>query len=230
MDLGVEAASAAWARLAGLESLEALHVSVDPRSPLAPSGWIGILTIGSTVTASVPRADLEDAVTAALTGLAAAEVTTPGLVAQRMPPTRATLGPAALLYPGASFLVPSEPPDRATAPELSALVAAVEQHELDESGVTHLESPVFVSRTTSGGVAAAAGYRRWANGVAHLSVLAHPAERNRGHGRRAAAMAIGSAMDEGLLPQWRARPVASQRTALALGFIRVGAQLSLQPA
>jgi len=230
MELGVDAASRAWARLAGLRSLDRLHVLVDARSPLAPHGWIGILTIGSTVTASVPSVDLEEAVIAGLSGLTAAEATAPGLVVPRLPPMRATLGPAALFYPGAGFLVLSQPPDQAAAPDLVELLGAVDLDELDESGMSHVESPVFVSRTSSGDVAAAAGYRRWTNGVAHLSVLAHPAERSQGHGRRAASMAIRSALDEEMLPQWRARPVASQRVALALGFVRAGAQLSLEPA
>jgi hypothetical protein len=40
---------------------------------------------------------------------------------------------------------------------------------------------------------------------------------------------IGRALDEGLLPQWRARPAASQGLARRLGLVELGAQLSLEP-
>ena len=226
---GVEAASSAWASLSGLPALRDLHVFVDAGSPLGPAGWIAILTIGSTVTASVPRADLVVALTAALTGLTADEATNPEAVLPRMPPVRNILGPAQLYYPGPGFTVSSEPADEASEHELVALAEAVAEDELDESGVHHVESPVFVSRSSTGTVAAAAGYRRWSNEVAHLSVLAHPDHRGRGHGGRAAGLAIRAALDERLLPQWRARPLVSQRAALAVGFVRAGAQLSLEP-
>jgi len=51
-----------------------------------------------------------------------------------------------------------------------------------------------------------------------------------GHARRAAAAATRQAITENLLPQWRARPPASQALARSLGLIELGAQLSLQPA
>jgi hypothetical protein len=43
-----------------------------------------------------------------------------------------------------------------------------------------------------------------------------------------AARAIDEAAAEGLLPQWRARPVASQQLAGSLGLVQLGAQLSLR--
>jgi L-amino acid N-acyltransferase YncA len=59
-------------------------------------------------------------------------------------------------------------------------------------------------------------------------VLTHPAARARGYGRRAASSAVAAALEEGLRPQWQARPVASRRLAAALGFTERGAQLSLR--
>ena len=73
------------------------------------------------------------------------------------------------------------------------------------------------------------GYRRWPNDVAHLSVLAHPGHRREGHARRAAAAAIRRAIDDQLLPQWRARSPASRALARRLGLVELGAQLSLEP-
>jgi hypothetical protein len=230
VEFGVEAANSAWARLVGLSTLGDLQVVVDPDSWLAPHGWIGILVIGSTITASVPTPDLLPPVMAALEGLAGDRATTPDVVMPRLPPTSSTLGPAALFYPPSGFAASSDEGETGSPEELDELLAAVDTTDLEESGVAHIESPAFVSRAPGGTVAAACGYRRWPNGVAHLSALAHPVWRRRGHGRRAATAAIRCAIHDELLPQWRARPVASQALARTIGLVPVGAQLSLQPA
>jgi len=169
-------------------------------------------------------------VIAGLTGLDGHEATTPEVIVERLPIARAMLGPAALYYPPPGFTLASNAAEKASRQELSMLCAAVDAEELDESGIAHIDSPAFASRSLDGALAAACGYRRWANGVAHLSALTHPAHRRQGHGHRVATMAISDAIEHDLLPQWRARPVASQQLAQALGLIRVGAQFSLQPA
>jgi hypothetical protein len=229
MEFGLETAKEAWGRLIGLSRLEGNQVVVDPESWLAPRGWIGILAIGTTITVSVPRPDLEAAVHLALEGFTADWATTPEFVTPRMPPTRASLGPAVLYYPPSGFAASSRKLDEGSSAELAVLPAAASADDLDESGIAHVESPIFVSRVSDGRVAAASGYRRWPNAVAHLSVLTHPAHRRQGHGRRASSMAVRHAIDAGLLPQWRARPIASQELARTLGLVAVGAQLSLQP-
>jgi hypothetical protein len=114
--------------------------------------------------------------------------------------------------------------------EVRSLFQAAPPDELDESGLLTVTSPIFGSRSPTGALAAACGYRRWPNEVAHLCVLTHPAHRREGHGRRAAIGAIRRAIDDQLLPQWRARPRASQELARSLGLTEVGAQLSLRPA
>ncbi len=230
MHFGVEDVWRSWSRLAGLSVHDNLQVVVDPESPLGPKGWIAILAVGPNVAASIPRAELKDPVFEALTGLNPDEATTSEVVARRLPPARATLGPAALFYPPPGFTPAGEEQVTAAAgAEIAELCAAVEADELDESGLSHIESPVFVSRAVDGAVTAACGYRTWSNGVAHLSALTHPDHRRQGHGHRAGSRAIRHAVDHGLLPQWRARPAPSQRLALSLGLIRVGAQLSIEP-
>jgi hypothetical protein len=114
--------------------------------------------------------------------------------------------------------------------ELVDLLAAVTAGELEESGLAHIESPALVSRAPDGTVAAGSGYRRWPNDVAHLSVPTHPARRREGHGQPAAIAAVEYAINDGLLPQWRARPVESRDLARAIGLRSVGAQRCLQPA
>lgn len=177
VNFGIEPASAAWARLIGLSALGALQVVVDPDSWLAPRGWIGILVMGTTITASVPTTDLQAPVTSAPEGLTGDEVTTLEVVMSRIPPTSSSLGPALLFYPPSGFVVSSDEANEASAGELSELLGAVGSDDLEESGIAHIESPVFVSRAPGGAVIATCGYRRWPNGVAHLSALTHPAWR-----------------------------------------------------
>ena len=94
---------------------------VDQESPLGPRGWIAILAIGSTITASVPRPELQEPVIAGLTGLTAHEATTPEVIVQRLPIARAMLGPAALYYPPPGFTVASQAAEEASVQELSVL-------------------------------------------------------------------------------------------------------------
>jgi RimJ/RimL family protein N-acetyltransferase len=80
----------------------------------------------------------------------------------------------------------------------------------------------------SGAVTAACGYRRWPARLAHLCVLTAPQQRGRGLARTVAGAAVAHALDNGFLPQWRARPEPSRRVARALGFRELGAQLSVR--
>lgn len=168
---------------------------------------------------------------AVLSGLTSQEATSPEIVRPRLPPTRGALGPAWLFYPPDGFSL-SEVPDveEVSSDDVHELFQAVSPKELDESGLLEITGRVFASRAANRDLAAVCGYRRWPNEVAHLSVLAHPRHRREGHGRRATAAAIRRAMDEHLLPQWRARPAPSQALARNLGLIEVGAQLGLEPA
>ena len=193
------------------------------------AGWIAILGLGDTVTVSVPFSDLREVVVEALAGLSPADATAPDAVVPRIPGVRDTLGPAPLFYLPAGFDIGHTPGDEAAPGELDLLLAAAPADDVEESGFARADGPVFVSRTATGTVAAACSFARWPNGVAHISVLTHPHHRRKGHAARAAKMVVRAALDEGLVPQWRARPVASQRLAERLGFVRMGAQLGLQP-
>ena len=87
--------------------------------------------------------------------------------------------------------------------------------------------PVFAVREHSQ-LVAAAGYQDWPCGTAHLSVLTASAARGRGLARAAASAAVAHAIEEGRLPQWRARLEASRRVAHALGFRELGSQVSIR--
>lgn len=229
MSWGGEAARAAWAQLLGLDVLERVQVVFAPESPLCRRGWIGILGVDGTVTASVPHADLCVPVEEALAGLTAEDAVCAEVIEPRLPATRSVLGPAPLFYPPREYVLGElAGVEHVSHDELEALFQFVTPDELDESGMLEVTSLAFGSRTAEGDMAAVCGYRRWSNDVAHLSVLTQPAHRREGHGRRAALAAIRHAMDVGLLPQWRARPSPSQALARSLGLIEFGAQLNFE--
>lgn len=215
--------------MAGLDNLSAFQVVVRPNSGLCPPGWIGLLGLAGTITACVPTAELVRVVGAALAGLSPAQATTPEVVLARLPPVSDVMGPAALFYPSGPMIeVAEDSVEEATSDELAPLLASVPPEERDESGVAEITSSAFVVRTGDGQVVAACGYRHWPRDVAHISVLTHPNFRRNGHGVAVAAAAIVRASSEGLLPQWRARPLASRTLAQKLGLVHLGTQLSLQ--
>jgi len=90
-----------------------------------------------------------------------------------------------------------------------------------------ITSPAFAVRE-HGQVVAAAGYSDWPCGTAHLSVLTAAAARGRGLARAAASAAVARALEEGKLPQWRARSWESRRIARAVGFRELGSQVSVR--
>ena len=77
-------------------------------------------------------------------------------------------------------------------------------------------SGIFVD----GQLAALASYEIWGGTIAHISIVTHPAYRNRGYGRSAVAHAARRALTAGLLPQYRTLETngPSLRIARSLGF------------
>jgi hypothetical protein len=148
-------------------------------------------------------------------------------------PVAEVLGPATLAYcDAAGFRPPADGGFEVLAaadPAMWALLTAVPVADAEECGLADITSPAFVIRDGDR-VVAAAGYRRWPGGTAHVSVLTVPDRRGRGLARSVGAAAVADALAAGLLPQWRARPEESRRVALALGFRELGSQLSLRVA
>jgi hypothetical protein len=219
-----------WASLAGPPAAFAPEVSVAvaPQSRLGPPGWTALVTIAGAVIATAPDLDTARAVEQALAGLPAASVTDAGVLAARLSTTE-ILGPATLAYLDADdFRRHDGPPVvQAGVPDLGAFLAAVDPAGRDESGIEEITSPACTIWSDSL-VAAAAGYRDWPRGTAHISVLTAPRARGRGLAKVAASAAVASALADGRLPQWRARFDASRRVALALGFQELGAQVSFR--
>jgi RimJ/RimL family protein N-acetyltransferase len=109
--------------------------------------------------------------------------------------------------------------DSAEDPRLEALRAAVTSEEWRHANLAASEPPLFAC-AVGGALAAACGYERLLGRVAHLGVLAHPAQRGRGLARRAVQAAAATAWARGLLPQYQTLAANAPALALAesLGF------------
>ncbi|MBU2670127.1 GNAT family N-acetyltransferase [Actinoplanes bogorensis] len=229
----VERARALWVSLAGVPvgfRASAVEVVVSPKSLLCPPGWVGIVVVGDGAIATAPDGAAAGMMERALADLDVSAMSDPAVVGTRIAVDE-VLGPATLAYcdaatfrPVDSGAIESIPADDA---ELNALIARVPADEAGEAGLDEITSPAFVVRQGSE-LLAAAGYRDWPLGTAHLSVLTAPEARGRGLAKAVASAAVAAALDAGRFPQWRARPVESRQVARALGFVEVGAQLSLR--
>ncbi|GAA1892334.1 GNAT family N-acetyltransferase [Asanoa iriomotensis] len=215
-----------WCLLAGSPVVfggTGIDMAVAPRSALCPPGWVGVVALGEVAIATVP----DTPTMRTLACLPRESWLSAGAVLAGLPVVE-EVGPARLSYLAPESFRPAAAGCDAVAaddPGVKALLASVPA--TDESGLAEITSPAFVVREEAR-VVAAAGYRRWPGGTAHLSVLTDPAERGRGLGRCVASAAVSDALAEGLLPQWRAREEASCRVAAALGFRDLGWHLSLR--
>jgi GNAT superfamily N-acetyltransferase len=79
-------------------------------------------------------------------------------------------------------------------------------------------------------LAALARYVAWGGGIAHVSIVTHPARRGRGHGREAVAALTREVLARGLVPQYRvlADNAPSLAVAGALGFQHYATSLALR--
>jgi RimJ/RimL family protein N-acetyltransferase len=220
-----------WECLAGARFTPAMSIAVSPRSYLCPPGWAGIVVLGGAALATAPDSETARLVEQALSGLPAASLTDAGVLASRLPAAE-ILGPAVLAYLDPAEFRP-QPGDAVTTPTdldhpgFRKFLLAAGTGDVEESGIGKITTPAFAVRE-HGQVVAAAGYRDWPCGTAHLSVLTAPAARGRGLARAAASAAVARAIEEGRPPQWRARPQASRRVARALGFRELGFQVGIR--
>lgn len=222
-------ALALWEHLARMRAEGPLTVGAVPDARLCPPGWCGIVHLDGTTLATAPTTELAELLRSVLARTGPAEHTDPEVLRASLPVTD-VLGPATLAY-----LAPDDFRPRPTLgvtrrpagdPAVKALLAKVGPEEAGESGLEELEIALF-TLTERGEVIAAAGYEVWPGGVAHLCVLTDPEQRGRGLARTVASAAAAHALAQNLLPQWRARPKASRRVSVALGFRELGSQLSL---
>ncbi len=147
-------------------------MAVAPESRLCSPGWAGIVVIGGAPLATAPDQETACLIEHALSGLAADALTSAGVLGRRLPIAEIR-GPATLAYldPADFRAHPAavEPLDL-DHPDLRAFLQATEAADLEESGIGEISTPAFAVRQ-DGQVVAAAGYRDWPGGTAHLSVL-----------------------------------------------------------
>lgn len=209
-----------------------LDVVVAPDSLLCPPGWSGVVVLGDAAIATAPTEEDAEVVRRVCGSLPVGSMTGGRTLRDRLSPAEMR-GPATLAFCDDDGFRRADG-DRAAAegipgdhPDLRTFLGAVPPDDADESGLAEITSPAFVVRI-GGSVVAAAGYQRWPGDAAHLGVLTSPGHRERGLARVAASAAVADALAVGLLPQWRARSEPSRRVARALGFERLGAQVSFR--
>lgn len=221
---------AMWESLAGVSVAfaPAVRVALSPESRLCPPGWVGIVVLGGAAIATAPDAGTAQTVQRSI-GDVPPELLTDRELLQTRCQIIGVLGPAALAYLDPAEFRPqhgsavSHPQDA----EMRLYLAAAAAQDVGESGLTEITSPAFAIRER-GRIVAAAGYRQWPGQVAHLSILTAAGARSRGLGRLVASAAVEHALQDGLLPQWRARSQASRRVAQAVGFRELGSQISIR--
>jgi hypothetical protein len=224
-----------WVELAGVPAdfpdAGGVNIVVSPASRLCPRGWAGMVLLDGGCLATVPDHDQVAVLRGAL-AVGPLDSMDGSAWLRESSSVAETLGPAALAYVDDqrfSETVGSANVDRTSTEDadLDAFLASVGSDDAGESGLDEITSAAFVVRDHTG-VVAAAGYRRWPNDVAHMSVLTAADCRGHGLGRAVAAAAVADALSNRMFPQWRARPEASRRVARALGFRELGWQLSLR--
>lgn len=203
------------------------HVVAIPASRIAPPGWCGVVALGDACLIVTPNEDVAARIEEIVQKVPAARV--PDI---EWSPIGAheVLGPAALYFtlthprtPTAGITVERVP---AGGHQVVDLIGRASPDEALEADVQ--EAIVTFAAKVAGRAAAVVGYRIWPGSVAHFSALTDPVHRRHGYGLAAAREAVAHALAAGLLPQWRARPVASQRFAQTLGMQRVGTQTSIR--
>lgn len=224
---------ALWESLAGapVQFAPALRVAVSPDSRLGPPGWVDIVVISGAVIATAPTPEVAHAVQQALGALPAAALTDSAILSTRLPLVE-VLGPACLAYLDPAKFRPHHGPIAVEqlSPhdgDLSSVISASSAEDVEESDISKITSPAFVTRER-GTITSVAGYQDWPGEVAHVSVLTMATARGRGLARSVASAAVSHAIHRGQLAQWRARPTASQRVAGALGFHELGSQVCVR--
>jgi len=208
-----------------------LNMVTSPASRLAPPSWAGIVVLGESAIVTAPTDREAQLLRRILAGMPTSSLTSSEEVRAALPVDE-VLGPAVLAYVsrGGFRPVPASRPVERLAPghrDLMALVQSVSSEDAGESGMDEITSAAFVVRRGAD-VVAASGFQVWPAAAAHLCVLTAPGERGRGLARQVASAAAAQALADGLLPQWRARPMASRNVARALGFRELGSQLSIR--
>jgi len=205
---------------------EPLHI-ITHGVELADYSGIFALFRGGAATVSFPPGCIES-----LRQLMPAQLVTPAMFAEAFGAAGyVVIGPAYVGY-AEDIRSPTHPVRSLTLHDesaVSALRAACTETEWEHGGSLGGEQPscgVFVGDQ----VVALAGYEVWADIIAHISVITHPAFRARGFGRSAVAHVAERALSANLIPQYRTLEsnFASIRIADSLGFCRYATSVAVR--
>ena len=233
MEATIEHVRALWRSLTNAPEgfTEPLTIVESDDHRCSPPGWVGIVSIADAVVVSSPQSHVEH-VQGTLRQLEPEALANP-LHVERALTHEGKLAPALLFYahtrPGTiSGVVSAVDMDDE---RVRKVISDAAPAEVDEAGLDTDAIGLSLAVDSDGGPGAICGWHSWPHDVAHMGVLTARASRGTGCGTRAAAHAVGSAIDRGQLPQWRAAAANDASIALArsLGLIEVGWQLSLAP-
>ncbi|HEX5095149.1 MAG TPA: GNAT family N-acetyltransferase [Acidimicrobiia bacterium] len=218
-----------WAALAGADVFpeSGARVVVNAESQICPPDWCGVVALGDGVLATTPDEARRGRLVEQCNDLGPADDW-----AIAFADVAEVRGPARLAYIDLRvFPDEDEPPFtevlRVGDDAVAAFVAGVPAADRDEAGLEGCTSPLACVRH-DGAIVAAAGYRIWREELAHMSVLVAPDHRGAGLATTVARDMTRSALEHGLIPQWRARPAASQAVARKIGYVDVGQQISIK--
>ena len=231
----VNAVDRYWAAWLGCTpgSLRPAMTAVIEHGPgLADYDGTFVLLAGGAPVISLPRARL-GALEARARHWCGEQVRAPGELARAHEPhveVARVVGPAWVGYADAGTLIapPAMPTPgsrsrlltSADAPMLAELRRACDAEEWEHGGHA-LEDGTAAGAFVDERLVALAGYTRWGDRLAHLSVVTHPAWRGHGFGRAAVAHVAAHALDRGLVAQYRTLEAnaASRGLGTALGFL-----------
>jgi GNAT superfamily N-acetyltransferase len=114
-------------------------------------------------------------------------------------------------------------------PALDAFRSALSGQEWEHGG-SELDSGPVIGAFAGGELAVVAGHEVWGERIAHLAIVTHPAHRGRGLGAAAVALAARTALDGGLIPQYRTlrSNTPSMSIARRLGFVPYATSLAVR--
>ncbi len=145
----------------------------------------------------------------------------PDTLSALLPPGTKLVGPARIAYLHGALTSSSgvERLGSASDPRLRELRANITAQDWQYANLEAAEPPLFGS-STGGRIAAAAGFERLLERVAHIGVVTDSRHRSLGLGRRVVQAAAAHALEVGLLPQYQtlASNAPALRIAESLGF------------
>jgi GNAT superfamily N-acetyltransferase len=103
---------------------------------------------------------------------------------------------------------------------LEGLAARCGEEAWKHGGVELEEDRAVYGCFVDGEMVSAASYDVWGGVIAHVGVVTDPGHRGHGFAKSVAVAAVGHALDNGLVPQWRtlASNAASVGVGRAIGF------------